>query len=206
MGFNLTKDEGKNKFNLTKSGSKKFRIGLGWKVGEKFDLDASALGLKHVDGKPGFYNDISHAVCYGNEELFCYAPGDVKKEKTMFFTADGSIKHYGDNRTGVGDGDDEIIDVDPSKLPAEIVEIAIFITIHKAVDRGQDFSMVEDSFVRILNSESGEELCQYKLRESFAGKTAVQVGSLIRENGDWVFSVVGAGSNASLGDILNSYQ
>jgi len=192
--FNLEKG---SKFQINK-GIQQVRVGLGWDAGNDFDLDASAFGLIHCTGNPRFYNDGSHAVCYANTGL--------KQNDGTFITSDESIHHLGDNRTGLGDGDDEKINIDFSKLPADIVEISIFVTIYEAGQRGQDFSMVENSYVRIVDLDTNQELCVYKLREDFAGKAAVQVGSLVKEKGIWSFQTIGAGSGAELGDILNQYS
>ncbi len=192
--FNLEKG---NKFNLDK-GVRKVLIGLGWEAGANHDLDVSILGLVHITGSPRFYGDGSHAVCFANESL--------KQKDNTFVTSDGSIKHYGDSRTGKESGDDEKIEVDFSKIPAEIVELAIFATIYKAKLRGQCFGSVKESYIHVTDLDTNQDLCIYKLRDEFAGSTAVQVGSFLREGNNWVFKAVGAGSTVELGDILEQYQ
>jgi len=198
--FNLTKG---NKFNLVKSIAK-VTVGLGWAVsarpGETFDLDASAFGLMHTEqGNPRFFGEGSHAVCYANTDLKKNPNGSLE-------TSDGTITHTGDNRTGAGEGDDEAINIALSRLPAEIVEVSIFVTIYEARKRKQDFGRVSSTFVRVVNTDTGEELCRYDMQKEFAGMTAVQVGSFIRENGAWVFKAVGVGSPAELGEVLNQYM
>jgi tellurium resistance protein TerD len=192
--FDLNKG---GRFSIEK-GVQRVLIGLGWDAGDNFDLDASAFGLVNINGNPRFYADGSHAVCYANK--------DLKKPTGEFITDDGSIKHLGDNRTGVGEGDDEKIELNFFKLPTEITEISIFVTIHEAVKRGQDYGQVKNSYVRVVDQDTEAELCKYALRDEFAGASAVQVGSFLKENDQWVFHAVGAGSKADLGAILNQYS
>jgi len=193
--FNLQKG---GKFQISK-GIQRVMVGLGWDAGDNYDLDASVFGLINVGGNPRFYGDGSHAVCYANSGL--------KKPNGTFMTDDGSICHMGDNRTGVGDGDDEKIEIDFSKLPVDITEISIFVTLYEPAKRGgQEFSKVKNSFVRVVDTEANSELCKYQLRDEFAGATAVQVGSFLKENGQWVFHAVGAGSKAELGAVLEQYS
>lgn len=171
----------------------KFRIGLGWDesaTSKPIDIDAHAFGCVLVGGSPKFYNDASHAVTYANDAL-------VKNSNGSFQSSDGSIVHSGDNRTGNGAGDDESILIDSSLLPAEITEISIFLTIHEAKSRGQTFGQISNSFVRLLNEDSGEELARYDLQNEFATAITIQVGSLIKGTNGWEFKAVGAGTDAN---------
>jgi len=189
-----------NKFAIDK-GIQKVRIGLGWDLGDKpFDLDASIFGLVHLGGgKPVFYNDGSHAVCYANKEL--------KKPDGKFVTSDGSIEHSGDNRTGAGDGDDEVITIDFSKLPNDVIDLAVWVTIYKGRERKQDFSQVKNSYIKVNDAETNAALCEYKLREEFGTATSVQVGSFLKgTDGTWHFEAVGAGAAAEIGDVLQQYS
>jgi len=190
--FNLDKGA---KFNFCKS-INNFRIALGWDAsanGNSIDVDASAFGCISNGGKPKFYNDGSHAVCYANTTL--------KQPNRSFKTADGSITHTGDNRTGEGDGDDEVIFVDVSKLPEEIDEILIFVTIYESGKRGQSFNNINNAYIRILNEETGDELCRYDLSNEFSS-ASVQAGSLVKNDGVWSFHATGAEFNQELGDII----
>ncbi len=189
-------------FNLVKSIGR-VQVGLGWDVssrpGVNFDLDASAFGLIHTgQGVPKFYGEGSHAVCYANTAL--------KQKDGSFETADKTMRHFGDNRTGAGEGDDEVIAINLAQLPAEIVEVAVFVTIYEHDVRKQDFGAVNSTFIRVLNADTQQELCRYDMQKEFAGQTAVQVGSFIKENNTWSFKAVGVGSAAGLGDILEQYQ
>lgn len=189
--FNLKKGES---FQLTKA-TTKFRLGLGWDEasGNPIDLDAHAFGCVLVGGSPKMFNGGSHSIGYFNK---------VKSNSDgSFETQDGSVKHSGDNLTGAGDGDDESITIDTSKLPSEIDSIEIFLTIYEAGSRGQSFSNVKNSHVHMVD-ESGTELFRYDLANEFAGVQSIQVGSLVKDNGIWKFEAVGAGFNQDLGAII----
>ena len=194
------------KFQLEKGGRfqidkgvRRVRIGLGWDAGDNFDLDGSAFGLvKLPSGKPMFYGDGSHAVCYANTEL--------KRPDGTFATVDGSIVHSGDNRTGAGTGDDEVITVDLDKLPADVVEVAVWVTIYKAHERRQSFGLVKNSYIKISDVDANADLAEYKLREEFSDSTSVQVGSLVRDGRTWTFAAVGSGAGVELGQVLEQYS
>lgn len=192
-----------SKFVLDK-GIQNVRVGLGWDAddttGKGFDLDASAFGLVHLTGgKPVFYNDGSHAVFYANHPL--------KQPDGKFVTADGSITHTGDNRTGAGSGDDEVIYIDFSKLPKDIVEIAIWVTIYEAVKNNQNFGLVKNSYIKVTDAGTNADLCEYKLRDEFGAALSVQVGGFTKDENDiWSFTAVGAGAAVELGAILDQYN
>lgn len=193
--FNLQKGD---KFSIAKAVTK-FRIGLGWDESattKPIDIDAHAFGcVLDASGAPKFYNDASHAVTYANGGLTKYGSG--------FGSADGSIIHSGDNRTGNAAGDDESIVIDSSLLPAEITEISIFLTIHEAKARSQVFGQISNSYVRLINEDGGEELARYDLQNEFATAITIQVGSLIKGANGWEFKAVGAGTDANdLGAVL----
>lgn len=194
--FKLDKGD---KFAIAKAVTK-FQLGLGWDesaTSKPIDIDAHAFGcILKPDGSPKFFNDASHAVTYANGAL-------TKNSNGSFGSADGSIVHSGDNRTGDGDGDDETITIDVTKLPSEIVEISIFLTIHEAVKRGQNFGSINNSFVRLYNGDSHEELARYDLKNEFATAITIQVGSLIKVADAWEFKAIGAGTDSNdLGAVL----
>lgn len=187
------------KFAVDK-GIQHVRLAIGWnesKLTKPVDVDVHAFGCVHSSsGIPSFYNDGSHALTYANSDL-------VKGKNKSFSTQDGSMTHSGDNRTGAGDGDDEEILIFLSKLPAEIAEIMVFVTIHEAKIRNQHFGLVENAFMTMFNQDTGEELCSYSLSNEFDGAVTIQVGSLVKNGDSWTFNAVGAGTpNEELGDIL----
>ena len=163
-------------------------VGLGWDVratdGQDFDLDASAFLLS--------------------------ASGKVRSDADFIFynnlkSADGSVTHTGDNRTGEGDGDDEQIKVDLSKVPADVDKIAITVTIHDAEARNQNFGQISNAFARLVDENTGQEVLHFDLGEDFSIETAVVFCELYRHGGDWKFNAVGAGFQGGLAALVNAY-
>ncbi len=176
MAISLQKGQ---KVDLTKgnAGLTKIFIGLGWDTnrydgGKDFDLDASAF-LTGENGK--VYSD-SDFVFYGN----------------LKHTSE-SVEHTGDNLTGEGEGDDEVINVDLSKIPSNIAKIAFTVTIHEADLRGQNFGMVSNAFIRVVNANDNMELIRYDLGEDYSIETAVVVSELYRHGTEWKFNAIGSG-------------
>lgn len=168
----------------------KFTIGLGWdtnssSTGSAFDLDASVFIL----GENKKILSDQHFVFYNNLK----SPNDA-------------VVHTGDNLTGDGDGDDEQIIVDLSKIENDASEICIVITIHDANIRNQNFGQVRNSFIRIVDTSSNQELLKYELEEDFSIETAVEFGRIYRRNGEWKFEAVGVGMKGGLEDYLNKYN
>ncbi|NES81585.1 MAG: TerD family protein [Moorea sp. SIO2B7] len=167
-------------------------IGLGWDLkvtdtGKDFDLDTSVFLLganeKLVSNK--------HFIFYNN--LTSPDP-------------DKSVKHMGDNLTGAGEGDDEVIIVDLRKVPQDVQKIVFTVTIHQAEERGQNFGQVNNAFVRLVDVKTKEEVLRYDLDEDFSIETALIMAELYRKNGDWRVSAVGAGYEGGLQAILNRYS
>lgn len=188
MPINLTKGQ---KVDLTKGkpSLKKLMVGLGWDVnrydgGADFDLDAAAF-LLGADGK--VLTDAEF-VFYGNLKH-----------------VSGAVEHQGDNLTGEGEGDDEQILVDLSKVPANVEKIAFTVTIYEAEQRRQNFGQVSNSFIRIVDEVSNEELIHYDLGEDFSIETAVVVGELYRHNGEWKFNAIGSGFQGGLAALCRNY-
>lgn len=185
---NLVKGQ---KVELTKgnAGLKQLVVGLGWDVsrfdGDNFDLDASAF-LLGADGK---VHSTGNFVYFNNLH-------DVHN----------CVKHLGDNLTGAGDGDDEQIVVDLDKVPADVEKIDFAVTIYDAERRKQNFGMVSNAFVRIVNKDTNEELVRYDLSEDYSVETAMVMGQLYRHNGEWKFNAVGAGYAGGLNAMCRSYD
>lgn len=162
-------------------------VGLGWDTnkydgGAEFDLDASAF-LLGADGKAPTDNDF---VFYGH-------------------TTQTGVKHSGDNLTGAGEGDDETITVDLPNIPENIAKIAFTVTIHEAVKRNQNFGQVSNAYIRIYDIATGTELIKYDLGEDFSIETAIVVGELYRNNGEWKFNAVGSGYQGGLAALCKDY-
>jgi len=115
------------------------------------------------------------------------------------------VKHCGDNLTGKGDGDDEQILVDLSKVPANVAKIAFVVTIYQADERKQNFGQVSNAFIRVVDNATNQELIRYDLGEDFSIETAVVVGELYRHNGEWKFNAVGSGFSGGLEALCQNY-
>ncbi|MFT4180519.1 MAG: TerD family protein [Rhizobium sp.] len=225
--FNLAKGQS---FQISK-GIELVHSGLVWDPpegnGPAFDLDVHCFALVHPGGDAGrarLYNDGSHALCYA----FVSGPGNPEGSLTKnvdgsFQTADGSMWHERDDRTGRGgsshredDGDDEgaghhgegfreEFKIILAKLPADVSELAVWATIHDAERKRQDFGKVKNAYIEVCDAMD-DELCRYQLTSEFAGKTTIQVASFLKQSdGSWKFHAIGAGSNAGLGEVINAY-
>ena len=188
MAISLQKGQ---KVDLTKGnpGLTKVMIGLGWDTnkydgGYDFDLDA-AVFLTNESGK--VTNDLDF-VFYNN----------LKHQS-------GAVEHQGDNLTGEGEGDDEQILVDLTKVPQNIAKIAFTVTIHDADVRGQNFGQVSNAFIRVVNDATGVELIRYDLGEEFSIETAVVVGELYRHGQEWKFNAIGSGFQGGLAALCRNF-
>ena len=188
MAVSLRKGQ---KVDLTKGNPnlKKVLIGLGWDTnkydgGHDFDLDAAAF-LLGANGKVTSDDDF---VFYNN-----------LKHKS------GAVEHMGDNLTGEGEGDDEEIKIDLSKVPQTIEKIDFTVTIYEAVERRQSFGQVENAYIRVVDDTTGTELIRYDLGEDFSIETAVVVGELYRHGGEWKFNAIGSGFEGGLASLGKNY-
>lgn len=188
MTINLSKGQ---RIDLTKTnpGLTRAVIGLGWDTnrydgGIDFDLDASAF-LADENGK--VVNDVDF-IFYNN-----------------LVHPSGGVEHTGDNRTGAGDGDDEQIVIDFSKIPAHISKVGIAVTIHDADSRNQNFGQVSNAFVRVVNEETNVEILRFDLGEDFSVETAVVICELYKHNGDWKFNAIGSGFSGGLAALCRNY-
>ncbi len=179
------------KVDLTKTnpGISKVIVGLGWDVnkydgGQDFDLDASVF-LLDVNGKVKSGEDF---IFYNNTS-----------------GANGAVIHTGDNLTGDGDGDDEQIKVSIKDIPDYIQKVTFTVTIHDAQVRNQNFGMVSNAFIRVVNEDTNTEMIRFDLGEDFSIETAVVVGELYRHNGEWKFSAVGSGYQGGLAALCNDF-
>ena len=163
-------------------------VGLGWDVrsttGADYDLDASAL-LCTESGKVA---SDQHFVFYNNLK-----------------SPDGSVEHTGDNLTGEGEGDDEIVKVDLSAVPADISRVVFPVSIHDAQTRGQNFGQVRNAYIRVVNQTGGAELARYDLSEDAAAETAMVFGELYRHGAEWKFRAIGQGYASGLAGIASDF-
>lgn len=179
------------KVSLTKDnpGLKNVVVGLGWDVnafdtGGDFDLDAAAFLLTDA-GKISKSEDF---VFYGN-----------------LTHPSGSVQHMGDNLTGAGEGDDEQIRVDLSKVPDNITKIAFTVTIYEPEQRRQNFGQVNNAFIRIYNEATGEEMIRYDLGEDFSIETAAIFGELYKNGSEWKFNAIGSGFQGGLAALCANF-
>lgn len=188
MSVSLNKGQ---RVDLTKDrpSLKNIIVGLGWDVnhydGEaSFDLDAS-LFMTKANGKVGKDEDF---IFYWNLEH-----------------SSKSVKHMGDNRTGEGEGDDEVIKIKLDKIPTDYETLAVAVTIYDAEKRLQNFGMINNAYVRVVDEETGEELVRFDLSEDFSTETALVVAEIYRHNGEWKFKAVGSGYNGGLKALCDQY-
>lgn len=188
MAISLQKGQ---KVDLTKGQANltKIVVGLGWDTNKydgsnDFDLDAAAFLLNanskvNSDSDFIFYNNLKHAS--------------------------ESVTHLGDNLTGAGDGDDEQILIDLTKVPANVEKVSFTVTIHEADVRRQNFGQVSNAFIRVMNEQTQEELIRYDLGEDFSVETAVVVGEIYRNNGEWKFNAIGSGFQGGLKALCQNF-
>ncbi len=177
------------KVDLTKNnpGLTKVFLAAGWDVGANFDLDIAAIMLD-VNGKL------------------------AKKENLVFFnnltSPDGSVMHRGDNLTGVGDGDDEVVDIDLSAVPADVDKIILAINIYQANERRQNFGMVKNAFVRTVNNTdpAKPELNRFDLSEDFSIGTGIEAASIYRHGGEWKFAALGTEFTGTWQNVMDKYK
>ena len=188
MAVNLSKGQ---KVSLTKGnpGLSKIVVGLGWDTnkydgGADFDLDAAAFLL----GANGKVTNDADFVFYGNLKH-----------------SSGSVEHMGDNLTGDGEGDDEQIKVNLAAVPANIEKIGFTVTIYDSDTRKQNFGQVSNAYIRIFDEVSNAELIRYDLGEDFSIETAVVVGELYRNDGEWKFNAIGSGFQGGLFALCKNY-
>ena len=205
MSVSLQKGQ---KVNLSKdnAGLAKVIVGLGWDEAkpsggggffatlfgggaatthQAIDCDASAIMLKN-----GKFVDRTDLVYFGN-----------LKHKS------GTVNHMGDNLTGEGEGDDEQIVIDLSRVPDEYDKIVIVVNIYQAVQRKQHFGMIENAFIRLVDARNNKEMCKYNLTENYSGMTAMIFGEIYRHNGEWKFNAMGNGTtDPGIGELCRRFS
>jgi tellurium resistance protein TerD len=187
MGVSLSKG-GNVSLSKEAPGLSNIHIGLGWDVratdGSDYDLDASLFMLT-PDGRVRSDSDF---IFYNNLK-----------------SSDGSVEHTGDNRTGEGEGDDEVIYVNLPGVPPEVDKLAVAVTIHDAQARNQSFGQVANAYIRVANKDDGVELARYDLSEDASTETAMVFGEVYRHQGEWKFRAVGQGFAGGLGPLARNY-
>jgi tellurium resistance protein TerD len=169
-------------------GMKRMKVGLGWDEratdGAEFDLDASVFllaagGKVRSDADFIFYNQLK--------------------------SADGAVEHTGDNRSGAGEGDDEVVKVNLEQVAADVDKIVFTVTIHEAESRKQNFGQVSNAFIRVVNEDSNAEVVRYDLAEDYSTETAMVFGEIYRNNNEWKFRAIGQGYAGGLQAMCTQY-
>lgn len=194
MSVSLQKGQ---KVSLSKDnpGLSRIIVGLGWDEVKRrggffapkpqdIDCDASAILLQN-----GRFVDKGDVVYFGN-----------------LTHASRSVQHMGDNLTGAGEGDDEQIVIDLQRVPMQYDRIVVVVNIYAAYQRKQDFGLIENAFIRVVNGANGQEILKYNLSENYGGKTAMIFGEVYRHNGEWKFNAIGQATNdGSVSDLVKRY-
>lgn len=188
MSVNLQKGQ---KISLSKEqpGLSKVIVGLGWDQARGYqsqDIDCDAIAILLGEGRTStnrdvvFYNHLAHES--------------------------GAVTHMGDNLTGGGDGDDEQIVIDLTRVPSQYDRIVIAVTIYQANQRKQHFGMIENAFIRLVNAATNKEICIYNLSENYFGSTAMIFGEVSKSDGEWKFDAIGQGTyDNSVIDVARRY-
>ena len=191
MGVSLSKG---GNMNLSRAapGLNSVTVGLGWDVrgtsGDGFDLDASAFLLTEAGSNRFQVRNDQDFIFYNQPVSPC-----------------GAVKHLGDNRDGTGEGDDEQVKIDLSRVPIDVVKVVMGVTIHEADQRRQNFGQVSNAFIRVINDADGQELARYDLSEDASTETAMLFGEIYRHNGEWKFRAVGQGFQGGLAAMATHF-
>lgn len=163
-------------------------VGLGWDPrvtdGTEFDLDASVF----VVGENGKVLDDNSFIFYNNKK-----------------SADGSVEHMGDNRSGAGDGDDEQVTIKLTSLAPLVKKLVFAVTIHDSETRKQTFGQVANSFIRVVNKADGKELARFDLSEDASTETAMIFGELYRSGEEFKFKAIGQGFAGGLKPLAEAH-
>ncbi len=187
MTVSLVKGEN---VNLTKDNPalNKVFVGLSWNPrktsGIDFDLDAQVF-LLNENSRVRTDADF---IFYSNKS-----------------SLDGSVKHGGDNRTGVGEGFDETVNIELNKIPADVKKVVFTASIYDALNRKQNFGQVDDASITILDETTGQALAKFDLTEDASADASMILGELYRHNNEWKFKAVGQGFKTELGDLAKNF-
>ena len=191
MSINLQKGQ---KIDLTKGGGglSRIMVGLGWDEAQQPPQNSGFLGLFKSPPKAMDIDcDASAILLKADGKLL----GSDIKEYCVYFKNlthySGAIQHQGDNLTGAGDGDDEQIMVDLSRVPTDVAKIVFVVNIYDAKVRGQHFGMIQNAFIRLVNLANNSEICKFNLSEDYSGMTGMVAGEIYRKNGEWKFNAIG---------------
>lgn len=195
MSISLQKGQ---KVSLSKenAGLSKVMIGLGW---------------DEVKQSKGFFAPKPQAIDCDASLIMLQGGKFRKKEDVVYYGnlrhASGTVQHMGDNLTGAGDGDDEQIMVDLSRVPAEYDKLIVVVNIYQAIKRKQHFGLIQNAFCRLVDADKNVEMCKFNLTDDYSGMTALIFGEVYRHNGEWKFNAMGQGTNdPGLGELLSRFS
>lgn len=205
MVVNLQKGQ---RVDLTKgnAGLNKIMVGLGWDPVQKKSGGGGFLGGLFGGGGGSTANVDCDAsvILLQNDKL------SAKNDVVYFGNltgANGAVKHSGDNLTGAGDGDDEQVTIELQSIPAGYNRIVFVVNIYDAARRKQHFGMIQNAFIRIVNSATNEEILKYNLSDDYANQTTLITGEIYRHETEWKFAAIGTGTqDVSIGDVVKKYQ
>lgn len=192
------------KVSLTKEAPnlKKMVVGLGWDVNSK--VGGGLFSMFSGSGGSNNYDlDASAIICRNGKY--------VSKKDLVYFgnlkACDEAVVHNGDNLTGAGDGDDEQITIDISRLPSDVDKIVIIVNIYSAKARKQDFGQIKNAFIRIVDTSDDSEVCKYNLSEDYSGCRGMIFGELYKKDNEWKFNPIGEGiKEDTISEIARRYE
>ncbi|WP_042479050.1 TerD family protein [Bacillus ndiopicus] len=204
MGINLQKGQ---RVDLTKgnAGLDTIKVGLGWDPISQGKSGGFFGGLFGGGGSSGPNVDCDASVLMLQDDKI------VDKNDVIYFgklTSDcGTVQHSGDNLTGDGAGDDEVITIRLSSVPAKYNKLVFVVNIYSAATRNQHFGMIQNAYIRVYDDKTGNELIRYNLTDDYSNLTTLICGEIYRHNNEWKFAAVGSGTNdIQLGDVVRKYQ
>ena len=203
VAINLQKGQ---RVDLTKSnpGLTKILVGLGWDPVQGGGGGGLFGGLFGGGGGANIDCDASVIMLGANDKI-------QNNKDVIYFgnlkSNDGSVQHSGDNLTGDGDGDDEQVMIDLSRVPANIQKLVFVVNIYDCVKRKQHFGMIKNAFIRVVNPGNNQELLHYNLTDNYSGQTCLVTGEIYRHGNEWKFAAIGSGTNAaSLSEVVRSFS
>jgi stress response protein SCP2 len=203
MAISLQKGQ---RVDLTKGnpGLSKIMVGLGWDPVQSSGGGGLFGSIFGGGSAPNVDCDASVIMLGANDKL-------QNNKDVIYFgnlrSNDGSVQHSGDNLTGDGDGDDEQIMIDLSRVPSNIQKLVFVVNIYDCVKRKQHFGMIKNAFIRVVNPSNNQELIHYNLSDNYSGLTCLVTGEIYRHGNDWKFAAIGSGTTAaSLSEVVRSYS
>jgi stress response protein SCP2 len=203
LAINLQKGQ---RVDLTKGnpGLSKIMVGLGWDPVQSGGGGGLFGGLFGGGGAANIDCDASVILLGANDKL-------QNNKDVVYFgnlkSPDGSVQHSGDNLTGDGDGDDEQVMIDLSRVPSHVQKLVFVVNIYDCVKRKQHFGMIKNAFIRVVNPGNNQELIHYNLTDNYSGLTCLVTGEIYRHGNEWKFAAIGSGTNAaSLSEVIRTFS